>query len=227
MNLGKDRCCIKRDIKVIGSQGMLGKGGDIGDIGYKGYTGHIGYTGPIGICYRGAPGSKGFRGDTGGSTGAQGSTGPQGYPESKQFLNTYFQTSETTATYDNNFTDIITGIDIGNNTITLSPNNQWCIQWSVQQDWIDNNNQFYISLEEFYNPGVYYEPYVFNSLNPYHFKDNIGRTQFDYATLGTGNDYLDLSLISETQFNIKLWQKTLGSSVGIGIINASFTFIKL
>jgi hypothetical protein len=226
MNLGKQRCCIKRDMKVVGPQGISGKGGYIGDMGSQGYTGAIGYTGPIGICYRGAPGLRGFQGYVGSFTGAQGSTGASGYPENKQFVNAHFQTSESSSTYNNNFTDIITDIYTGNNRITLSPD-KWSIQWTVQEDWYDNNNQFYISLEETYNQGVYYEPFVFNSSNPYHFNNNVGAIQPNYVTLGTGNDYIDLSSSLETDFNIKLWQKTLGASVGIGIINASFTFIKL
>ena len=202
MNLGRGRCeTIVNNYK--GVQGHDGPSGYIGNSGAQGATGAIGDTGYSGLCFRGP---KGTQGSTGGLIGYIGATGPPGSPGlTNQIYNTFFTTTSKNLSYNNlGYTDVTGSIISGFNTITLPANQKWAIYWSINQNWADLDNMFYISFKGL-DSVTTYKPYVFRNDTPYHLDIDIANN----TMCGTGNDsLLDLSISSDTSFTIELWMTT-------------------
>jgi len=202
-NLGKNRCCdIPNPPK--GPVGIAGINGQIGTKGITGVSGPIGNTGPTGLCYRGPKGPRGPQGPL------DGITGPYGTPGSAIInYNTYFTTS-VSGTYNNSgFTNVSTSTSAGNNNIILPLGEQkWAISWEIVEAWNDASNQFYVRLEDYYNPGTYHSPNTFTKDHAYYlYSGNSGTNMY-----GSGNDYLDLTGTNETEFSVQLMQTTTSAS---------------
>ena len=213
-NLGRNRCCdIPSPLK--GDIGDKGAGGEIGNIGTTGTTGPTGYIGPTGLCYRGPPGPKGPQGPQ------DGITGPTGTPGSYIInYNSNFSTSPG-GTYNNSGYRTL-----GSNNITLPLSEQkWAISWEIVENWQDSGNNFYVRLNEYYNTGTHYSPNTFSSSHPCFLYSGDSNT----SMYGSGNDFLDLTGTSETEFVIELRQTTTSSSTisvsGSLTFNITFTQI--
>ena len=213
-NLGRNRCCdIPSPLK--GDRGDKGVGGIIGDIGIIGTTGPTGSIGPTGVCYRGPQGQKGPQGPQ------DGITGPTGTPGSYIInYNSNFSTSPG-STYNNSGYRTL-----GSNNIILPLSEQkWAISWEIVEKWQDSGNNFYVRLNEYYNPGTYHYPNTFSNSHPCFLYSGDSNT----SMYGSGNDYLDLTGSSETDFVIELRQKTTsGSTISVSgslIFNITFTQI--
>jgi hypothetical protein len=206
-NLGRNRCCdIPNPPK--GDSGKKGPGGEIGTMGTTGPVGTIGQIGPTGLCYRGPQGPKGPQGPL------DGITGPTGTPGSYIInYNSYFSASPG-GIYNN-----IIFTTLGSTNILLPLSNQkWAISWEIVENWQDTGNQFYVRLREYYNPLINYSPHTFTSGHPYYlYPGNNNASMY-----GSGNDFLDLTGTSETDFVIELRQKT--TSGGPVLVSGSLTF---
>ena len=213
-NLGRNRCCnIPNPPKGI--EGDKGPGGEIGTMGTTGPQGQIGITGPTGLCYRGPQGPQGTQGPTNGIIGPTGTPGV--------FIinfNSFFSASPG-GTYNNSgFTTL------GSTNILLPLGEQkWAISWEIVENWQDASNQFYVRLSEFYNPLSNYSPKTFTSGHPFYlYPGNSNANMY-----GSGNDYLDLTGTSETDFVIQLMQKTTsGTPVSVsGSLTFNITFTQI
>jgi hypothetical protein len=186
-----------------GAQGHVGTSGYIGNSGVQGATGAVGDTGLSGLCFRG---SRGVQGPTGNFFGNVGPIGPPGTPGlTNQIYNTSFTTSSTGLSYSNaEYTDVTGSSISGFNTITLPANQRWAIYWSINQNWADPDNMFYISFKGA-TSAISYKPFVFKDNTPYQLNVDINNN----SMCGTGNDsLLDLSSSSDTDFTIELWMTT-------------------
>ena len=216
MNLGKNRCCINNN--NTGPQGAIGKSGYIGAIGSTGVTGATGFTGATGICFRGPKGPQGIQGS---QTGAIGAQGPPG--NTNQTYNMHFTLNQNNVnTYGSSEFINITNIGYidGTNDIELPTNNNWAINWMITCPWVDPSNLFYVSVTDTNNATII-EPYVFNAEHPFVLQESSN----SLSLYGSGNDFLDLSLLSDTTFTINLYMKTTGGSSIIfksAIFNISF-----
>jgi hypothetical protein len=216
MNLGSQRCCVNRLVTgPIGKLGAQGSYGPIGTIGVTGSTGNTGATGATGLCYRGRQGPKGFVGPQGGSTGDTGMPGLQGDPGTTSLaINSNFSfITKNDASYDSSvYTDLISlSSPIIAHFVILSAG-RYAINWEISEDWADNENKFYVSL---------------NSIEPEIFKYSSPCVLYSSNKIfGTGNDVIT---IGAGTYSIELMQSTNSTTILIGgkLIKFSITFIQI
>ena len=203
-NLGRNRCCnIPNPQK--GPVGYNGTGGPIGTFGPTGYTGPTGRSGPTGLCYRGPKGPRGPQGPTDGLIGPTGTPGAYIVNFNSNFKN------NTLVQYTNSSFTNISSKEI----VLPLAEQKWAISWEIVEKCTDTNNNFYIYLEETYNPINHYYPNTFSTTHPYYLYSGNNNNNL----YGSGNDYLDLSTTIDNYFTIKLMQTT--SSVGTKSIDTS------
>ena len=224
MYLGSNRCCnVPVQKSIIGPQGAQGQAGPIGPMGITGSLGALGITGATGICYRGYKGPQGAIGPTGGIRGATGAPGPVGptgpTPNNQKYKQFSFTISNgvsyTTDTYLN--TNSSSSLD---NTITLQ-SGTYAISWTVNETWVDPNNQFFISFTEQDDESIHV-PNLYKSANPYVLYANNNKSY------GIGNDVINFS--GSHTYTINLIQSnSKGNTIGISgqTVNFSITFIPL
>ena len=207
MNLGSQRCCANHLVTgPIGAQGAQGSYGEIGGIGVTGATGSTGATGNPGFCFRGCQGPQGFFGPQGGLTGP---TGLQGAPGTGLSINTHFSfTTALEASYGLRYTDLtLLTTEPISNSITL-PRGTYAINWEISEDWIDPENMFYVSLNNF-------EPIIFNHISPcvLYSRNKIFGTGNDVITISEGTYFIELIQSSNSNIPISIGNKTIKFSI--------------
>jgi hypothetical protein len=210
-------CCDIKNKGTAGDMGPQGYLGPQGPLGSQGYTGPQGAQGPQGFCCTGPQGATGAPGTPGGPQGAQGAIGP---PGSGTIFNTQFPAN---VSIDTSPIPVISLIHTSAPITLPSTQKQWAVSWGIQESAYDSHNKFWIKLYDIV-ANTEIPLYVNTSANPF----NLTGNATNGISCGSGHDLLDLSLVTNNTFAIRLYQYNDGGILQSDVnLLFSFTLIQL